>query len=586
MRRTLSTSLVAALVAVCVAALAGAQSASYYFAIAKMYAAEGSYREAVEAFTRAVALEPEDPYIRMEYAELLSRTGRSRQAAEVAGQALELAPLNPDALRLVGEIRLELAPRDARSLRLARDAFEKLRDIDPADTPSLLTLARIYLSQNNAAGALETLEVASSYNPNHPAVHRALLEAVASSGDDDKALELLPGILQRDPGFLAGRLALARVHSERGDHGAAVSVLDAAPPDDGANPDAMYLLASELFRRAARGSQARAGATDDLERAAGLVKGILDEQPTHLEAQYLRGLIVAEQGDLEAAIGGLETLYEVAPQDLRLRIGSKLSQLLEGEGRVAEAAALLSDLAQEQKQTGTRDVMADRVLLQVARLHQRHQEWQELEAAAEKLMEASETALRLEGALLMAEALHEGGDSRAALQHLRRRSADFDDPTRLQLRRAEILDEMGNRGEADRTLARLVESGEVPALLAVAQFHLERGNEAEVVPVLEVLLAQPKDSVDAGMHREIVYLLSDSLITLERGEDALAVLSSAAGANSVEGANLDQRRLQLKRAEILETLDRGEEAAAIVAGITESPDRSAALLLVNYYQRQ
>ncbi|MEE2776154.1 MAG: tetratricopeptide repeat protein, partial [Acidobacteriota bacterium] len=93
-------------------------------------------------------------------------------------------------------------------------------------------------------------------------------------------------------------------------------------------------------------------------------------------------------------------------------------------------------------------------------------------------------------------------------------------------------------------------------------------------------------SVDAGMHREIVYLLSDSLIKLERGEDALAVVSSAAGANWVEGANLDQRRLQLKRAEILETLDRGEEAAAIVAGIAESPDRSAALLLVNYYQRQ
>jgi tetratricopeptide (TPR) repeat protein len=247
------------------------EGAAYYFTIAQMHASDGEYREAVEAFRKAIDLEPEDPYIRLAYAELLSRTGRARQAAEVAEEARDLAPTNTDVLRLVGEVRLELAPRDPRSLRLAREAFERLRELTPEDTASLLTLSRIYLGQNEPDLALEVLEEASSFSPNHPAVHRGLLEALVRSGNNERARELLPRVLRRNPSFLEGRLALARILSEAGEHDEAIRTLEQAPPEDLGRIDTKYLLASELFRRSANGLPRRTDELAGLERALGLV---------------------------------------------------------------------------------------------------------------------------------------------------------------------------------------------------------------------------------------------------------------------------------------------------------------------------
>ncbi len=105
------------------ASVLGGGDAAYQFALAKMHAAEGEYPEAIQAFKAAIEIEPSDPYIRLEFAEFLSRTGRSRQAADEAEKALALDADNLDSLRSVGQIRLELASRDPRSLDIAKSTL-------------------------------------------------------------------------------------------------------------------------------------------------------------------------------------------------------------------------------------------------------------------------------------------------------------------------------------------------------------------------------------------------------------------------------------------------------------------------------
>ena len=81
-----------------------------------------------------------------------------------------------------------------------------------------------------------------------------LVEALVRSGKEDRAKELLPQILARDPSFLEGRLTLARILADGGDRDAAIDLLRAAPKDEEGDPDTEYLLASELYRRAAGGA--------------------------------------------------------------------------------------------------------------------------------------------------------------------------------------------------------------------------------------------------------------------------------------------------------------------------------------------
>ena len=390
----------------------------------------------------------------------------------------------------------------------------------------MLTLARLYLSENEPAKAVEVLEQASTYNPNHPAIHRMLVEALVRSGNEERAKELLPQILSRDPSFLEGRLTLARILADGGDRDAAIDLLRSAPKDEERDPDTEYLLASELYRRAAAGRDTRSAELEDLVEASELVDSILQAQPTHLRAQYLRALILAEQSRRDEAIAALRKLHEVAPQELRMQVTTELAELLEQEGRVSEAAALLAEMAEDLRAANGSALSSDRVWLEVARLHGRHRDWQALYEAAERLLRANEEELRREGMLLAGEALHQLGRSSEALQLLRRGEEQFDDDTRLRLKRAEILIATGDKAEADRLLTQLAEHADPTTLLALAQFHLEHQDQARMIPILKRLLEADRKEVEDGLRREIVFLLADSLTKTGKPREALKVLQS------------------------------------------------------------
>ena len=88
------------------------ENAPYEFMLAKLLAAEGAWQEAVDRFDTAVALAPDDPYLRLDFAGFLLQIGRRAKALEQAGEARRLAPENADTLAVYARAQLAVADGD------------------------------------------------------------------------------------------------------------------------------------------------------------------------------------------------------------------------------------------------------------------------------------------------------------------------------------------------------------------------------------------------------------------------------------------------------------------------------------------
>jgi len=379
-----------------------ASDGPYYFALARMYAADGSVERAAEAFGMAIELEPNDSYLRFEHAEFLSRRGLLRQAVREAEAALDLDEENYDALRLFGYLQLELTPRDQRSVRRAREAFEKLREVRPEDVATMITLSRVYLRIGESSRALDVLEESLSYIPDHPALKERIVAALGWSDVGERPREMLERMLEREPGFSEARSALGRLYSGRGQHQKAIRLLEEDPAAE--DSPGGFLLAVELYREATRGRASWAARQDYLRRSGEIIEALLQGKFDNHEALFLRALVLSALARNGDAIDELEALRGLAPSEFQPRVVGKLAELLEHEGRSPEATRLLSQLAEGLHSTGSDSEAGDRVWLEVVRLEAREKQWGEVAKQAKRLMASDDENLRDEGVLFAAEA--------------------------------------------------------------------------------------------------------------------------------------------------------------------------------------
>ena len=558
-----------------------ASDAPYYFTLARMYAAEGSVERAAEAFGKAIELEPDDSYLRFEHAEFLSRRGLLRQAVREVETSLDIDSENYDALRLFGYLHLELTPRDPRSVRRAREAFEKLREVRPEDVATMVTLSRIYQRIGEASRALDVLEESLSWAPDHPALKARVLEALTWSDVGGRASEILERMLERDPGFSDARLALARRYSGQGQHEDAIRLLE-QDPTEGAGSRGGFLLAIELYRQANRGDASWALAQEHYRRSGELIEIFLEGQPDNHEALFLRALILSAVSRNNDAIEELQVLRHSAPAEFQLRVVGKLAELLEHEGRSPEATRVLRTLAEGLSRTGDDSEASDRVWLEVVQLEAREKQWDEVAKVAKRLMASDDQQLRSEGALFAAEAALQQKRYGEALKILSRHDPEPAAP-RLLLKRVEVLLEDGRRRQAEEEIERFLADENLERLLAVSEFYLRRENFESALPVLERSLAQASATEQPELGRELVFLLAEALEELGRFDRALKLLDER-GSDFSEASKLEKHRLRLTRAGLLESLARDEEASVLYARIQEATSPSEALLTVQHYQ--
>jgi tetratricopeptide (TPR) repeat protein len=481
--------------ALCPVPAAGAEAppsdAAYRFLLAQTLAQEGEYREALALFEEIVRDLPNEPYVRVEYAELLFRLGRMRRAEEEASRARELAPDDPETVRLHGQVNLRLAEEDPEALDRARAAFERLREIGD-DVEASVTLGQIYLSQNRASDAARLFAELLESSPADRMFVSFLLESLQRLGRTAEAEEALVRFLESDPDFLRARLGLAGILSDRGDHAAAVEVLEGALALGEEDAEVLRQLAVELYR------------SGNSEEALGHVGEVLEQRPQDFGARYLRALALVDLGRLEEAERELASLVTESPDNLDL--SNLLARVMEHEGRVDEAVAVWAEAARHLDSTD-RSSVAREARRHQAELLARSGRWDEVNSLTSTLLHGDPSP-PLELTLLQAEALSQLGEAEQALDVLQSIIAAEGPPPRAVAKRAEILFETDRSEEARLALVPLTRASDVDSLLLAADVLQRHEYYADAVPVLDRALALEPNSL------QILFRLGASL---ERG---------------------------------------------------------------------
>ena len=162
---------------------ASEDSGPFLFAAARMLAGEPGRRdEALELFERAVAVDPEAPFLRVGLADFLVRLGRFEEAADHLAVAYRSAPDDVDVLRRYGRIQMELSDRgrDRAAVDRALEALEALRSVAPSDIDGMLALYQIRGGLGQHKEAAEVLEELVSYHNGNRQLQQMLVDEAIS----------------------------------------------------------------------------------------------------------------------------------------------------------------------------------------------------------------------------------------------------------------------------------------------------------------------------------------------------------------------------------------------------------------------
>ncbi len=346
----------------------------------------GAYAEALDAYEKALALDPSAAFLAGEAAELALQLQDLGRAEKWARRRLDLAPGDAKSRMILG--RVLWARGDATG---AEEQFRQALRDDPSSADTVIALSRL-VAGSDPARARRLLQDFLKKNPESAA--RALLELGrldASAGRLDDAASELSRSVELD-GASAGpaRLALAQVYEVSGDTPSAVAQYQALLADDqdntelwahvgmlqaemGALPDARATFLSLKARHpddpeACAWLAGEAEKAGDFKSAAAYLKdsaalkddptlnlrlgyyelqagGLKDAMASLLEARkrwpkddriaYYLALGYDDQGDHAKAVDLLREVLELKPEDREARW--QLATILEKMNRMDEA---------------------------------------------------------------------------------------------------------------------------------------------------------------------------------------------------------------------------------------------------------
>lgn len=448
------------------------ENAPYEFVLAKLLAAEGAWQEAVDRFDGAVALAPDDPYLRLDFAGFLLQIGRRAKALEQAAEARRLAPENADTLSVFARAQLAVADGDPAATERARQAYEELRRLRPEDLQGLIALGRMYLGGGMTQEAAELFQEALAMRPQNSWLLSLLVEAQLRSDQVAEAERTLEDLLRADPSEARARLTLADLQQKRGDLRAAAETLRAAPPEVMEDLDYRRRLGFALYR------------VGELAASLEVVDSVLRDEPGDFGGLYLKGLVNAAEGHHERASSLLRQLVAQRPESLEL--GLLAARVLERQQATEEAVALLEELARRLREADAGDE-ADLAEYQSLNVLFRAGEWERLLAALKPKLAQAPSELSLDLIFLQLDALAHSDRAAEALRVLAKVDSPQLTPARRLGKEAELLYRLERESAAEERLKELLELPGVEGRFEAARLLQSRERFGEAIPVLEAL---------------------------------------------------------------------------------------------------
>lgn len=366
---------------------------------------------AEEAFSRALAIDPENMEVMRALEDLRRAPGRERDLVEILRARAKVESDLGTKRELLREAK-GIAEATIGDRELAESTLRDLIAEDEGDVWALEELSKLREAAGDDAELVTLLlrraELVTDGGEAVTLKHRAARVLADRLRDVRRATALYEEILEREPSDADAAASLRRLYGEQGrDKDLArllAQLIDVATTqgDRATLRIELAWLQSERFK-----------APDD---AVETLRGILDEDPTHAQAVlalsqlYAQGGRDAELADLLRA--QLDAAQERGDADAELALLVRLGEVQ--EGRLGDATA-----AQEAyEQVLQRQPEHRGALEAVARISEKRADWARAAGVLGKLVELSSDAGGVQWALRLAEACEKMGDAAGAEQAL------------------------------------------------------------------------------------------------------------------------------------------------------------------------
>jgi tetratricopeptide (TPR) repeat protein len=313
----------------------------YYFLLARHFESAGRVDEAVQAYQKAILLDPGSAELRAELAGLYARQDKALEAVANAEAALVRDASNQEANRILGTIYAAFAERQlpmrqgedpATYPALAIAALEKARG-EGFDIGLDLVLGRLYVQTRAFAKAVPLLTRVVENQPSLVDAAILLSAAQEGAGQPAHAVATLERVLAENPGSFRAQMRLAEIYEQDEQWNEAADAL--------AKAQTLNPRASMIARRRAVAllSAGRAPESRDLLQAV-LASGRAEAKDPVL--LYLLAESQRQAKDLDAALASARKLLAADPEDVRgLHV---LSLVLQDKGDMQGAEKALRDL--------------------------------------------------------------------------------------------------------------------------------------------------------------------------------------------------------------------------------------------------
>jgi len=260
---------------------------------------EGRETEAEELLKQGVIMRPQSRLVVLQWEKLVLQRGGIK---ELDDEYIEMVEANHLDLK-IRETYCDFLVRERLTGKLRAQRIEML-DLNPRHTPSLLSLAKIELEEDDLEGATEYFDKALSTAYNDPEIHRNVGLIYLENGKREKAVELLTTAAFLDPEDAQTLIALAALAEEDEDLDKAERMLKLALDASPADRDILGLLAS-LYKRTERNYE-----------ASQMLEQITAIDPTDVNNQVNLAILYMEMEDS----AGLDRLQKMAPNQVNQKL--------------------------------------------------------------------------------------------------------------------------------------------------------------------------------------------------------------------------------------------------------------------------
>jgi tetratricopeptide (TPR) repeat protein len=226
------------------------RAASYYhYSVAKWHENNGDMSKALSEMRIALKYNRNSPTVYLEMANLLEKSGNSREAIEYANEACRLDPQDPDPHWLLFSFYLKPQQRfqtPAEGMQKAIQELEKLKELSPDDERVYFALGSSYFEIDQPEKAIQALEKFQSLTKRTDAGYREIAKYYERTGNEEKAIEYLKKGLETQPDSADSIATLGNLYAKLNKNEEAVAVYQKLHDITGNDPNVSLRLAALL----------------------------------------------------------------------------------------------------------------------------------------------------------------------------------------------------------------------------------------------------------------------------------------------------------------------------------------------------